>query len=108
MSNPRTPIDELELAGSPNLLRAQKRVKADANVVLTPEAKSEIERLTELIARAMKCCHRGQTVDGKPNPAFQNLAALIRSRELLYKGRKPGRKSAAEILAAADEMLRAN
>jgi hypothetical protein len=86
--NPRTPIEELQLTGSPNLHRALKRQQADENTPpLTPEQESEITKLDGLIALAMRACKRGQTIRGRRNPAFQNLEALIKVRKLL-EGRK--------------------
>jgi hypothetical protein len=86
--NPRTPIEELQLAGSSNLRRALKRQKADESTVpLTPEQESEITKLDGLIALAMRACKRGQTIRGRRNPAFQNLESLIKVRKLL-EGRK--------------------
>jgi hypothetical protein len=86
--NPRTPIEELELAGSPNLARALKRKQADENALpLTSEQESEIAKIDALIAKAMNACKRGQTVRGRRNSAFQNLESLIKVRKLL-EGRK--------------------
>jgi hypothetical protein len=86
--NPRTAIEELELAGSPNLPRALKRKQVDEIALpLTPEQESEIAKIDALIGKAMNACKRGQTVRGRRNPAFQNLEALIKVRKLL-EGRK--------------------
>jgi len=108
MAHPRTPINELQLAGSPNLRRALAREKADATVTLTPDQRSEIDKLSELIAQTMRACRKGSTVRGRPNAAFQQLHALVRTRELLLKGRKPSSKSAADVLAEAEKLLGAN
>lgn len=109
MSNPRTDINELMLQGSPNLRRALHREKADeSGPALTPEQLSEIEKLDELIALAMKACRKGSTLRGKRNPAFQNVATLIKARDLLTKGRKPAKKSAQQILADADKIMGVN
>lgn len=106
MPNPRTSISDLELQGSPNLNRALKREKAeDAAPALTPDERSEIERLTELIDRAMKACKKGSTVQGKRNPAFQNLAMLVKARDTLLRGKRPEKKTSAEILAEAEKAL---
>jgi hypothetical protein len=86
--NQRTPIEDLQLTGSPNLGRALKRQQADDNAPsLTPEQESEITKLDVLIAKAMNACKRGQTIRGRRNSAFQNLESLIKARKLL-EGRK--------------------
>jgi hypothetical protein len=109
MSNPRTPIDELQLQGSPNLRRAFARQDAEMNAPpLSPETKSEIEEIDALIAQALKCCKRGATFRKKSNPAFRQLESLIRSREVLLKGHTPRKKSAADVLADADRILGIN
>lgn len=107
MSNPRTSISDLELQGSPNLPRALRREKAEADAPpLAPETKTEIEKLDALIAQAMKNCGRGATFRGKKNPAFEQLSQLIRARDLLQRGnKKSARKSAKELLAEADRLL---
>jgi hypothetical protein len=107
MSNPRTPISELLLTGSPNLRRALDREKAEADApALTLEAKSEVEKLDALIAQALKCCKRGATFRKKTNPAFAQLSSLMKCRDLLLRGKKdPSKKSAQEVLQEADKML---
>lgn len=108
MSNPRTSIEDLQLQASPNLLRAKKRDADAAALSLTPEARNEIAQLDELIARAMSACRRGHTFRGRANPAYQHLHVLVRTRDMLLKGRKPAAKSAADVLAAANKLLGAN
>jgi hypothetical protein len=108
MSNPRTPLDELMLSGSPNIGRALKREKAETDVTLTPDQRSEIEKLDELIALTIKACKKGSTKRGRRNPAFQNLSVLVKTRDLLLKGRKPSKRSTQEILAEADKMMGIN
>jgi len=103
----RTSIEELELTGSPNLLRAKKREAAEASATLAPETHTEIEQLNELIAQAMRACKRGHTFRGKPNPAFEHLTKLIKARDVLTKGKKPA-KTAKEILAEANAALGIN
>jgi len=103
----RKTIEELQLTGSPNILRSLKREAAEAKVTLAPETHTELEQLNELIARAMSACRRGHTFRGKPNPAFENLAKLVKTRALLSKGRKPA-KTAKEILAEANAALGIN
>jgi hypothetical protein len=86
--NPRTTIEDLQLAGSPNLRRALKRQQADENAPpVTPEQEGEIAKIDALIAKAMNACRRGQTIRGRRNPAFQNLESLIKVRKLV-EGRK--------------------
>jgi hypothetical protein len=108
--NPRTDVKVLELQGANgNLRRALKRESAEAEApAISPDVKSEIEELNALIAQALKCCRRGATYKKKSNPAFRQLESLIRCREMLRKGRPPGKKSAAEILADADRVLGVN
>ncbi|HXX20520.1 MAG TPA: hypothetical protein VEJ46_14040 [Candidatus Acidoferrum sp.] len=105
MSNPRTEISDLLLQNSPNLARALRREKDDASVTLTPEQQSEVEQLDELIAAAMRACKKGSTVGGKRNPAFANLQALVRTRDMLLKGRRATAKSSKDLLAEADRLL---
>lgn len=108
MANPRTEIDELRLQHSPNLGRALNREKAEAEP-LSPGVEREVEQIDALIAAAMKACKKGSTVRGRRNPAFANLASLIKSRDLLLRGKKrPTAKSANKILAEANELLGAN
>ena len=86
--NPRTPMGDLQLAGSPNLRRALKRQHEDENAPpLTQEQEGEISKVDALIALAMRACKRGQTIRGRRNPAFQNLESLLKVRKLL-EGRK--------------------
>jgi hypothetical protein len=101
----RTPIELLELQGSPNLRRSKKRDADEAKLALTPEARGEVAQLDDLIAKAISACRRGHTFRGRSNPAFEHLTKLIKARDLLRKGHKPGKKSAAELLAAADKLL---
>lgn len=104
--NPRKPIADLELAGSPNLRRAQKRKQADAEKPpLTIETKNEIAELNGLIQKAMRACRRGQTVAGKRNPAFGHLATLIKLRRVLSEGRMPMRPGE-DLLAEVDQILK--
>lgn len=103
----RTPLDLLELQGSPNLRRSLKREAAEASATLAPETRSEIEQLNELIAQAMRACKRGHTFRGKPNPAFEHLTKLVKTRDVLTKGKKPA-KTAREILAEANAALGIN
>ena len=88
----RVPLEILRAEGSPNLRRSLKREAAEAALTLTPETRSEIERLDELIALSMRACKRGQTFRGKPNPAFEHVAKLIKARDVLRKGKAhPGK-----------------
>src|SRR5579871_1048202 len=103
----RTSLDELQLQGSPNLRRAQNREASEANASLTPETRTEVEQLNELIEQAMSACRRGQTFKGRPNPAFEHLTKLIKVRDLLMRGKKP-KKSSADILAEANKVLGMN
>lgn len=89
--NPRTPISELRLQGSPNMRRALDREKADAErPPLTAAQQAELARIDELIDLAMKACKRGQTLRGRRNPSFANLELLTRVRaHLLAQRDKP-------------------
>jgi hypothetical protein len=104
--NPRTPIGDLQLAGSANLRRALKREEAEKSApMLTPEQESEIARVDELISLAMRACRRGQTVKGRRNPAFQNLESLMKVRKTL-EGRKIDPATASNrLLKEATELL---
>jgi hypothetical protein len=84
----RTSLDELELSGNvSNLNRAKKR---DKNATpLTEEQKTEVATLDALIAQAMKTCKRGHTFAGRKNPAFGHLSTLVKTRELLLRGKRP-------------------
>jgi hypothetical protein len=107
--NPRTPIEMLKLTGSTNLRRALKREEAEENLRAPKNAAEEVARLDELIALAMKACRRGQTVNDKRNPAFGNLASLVRIRKMiLERGGVATKKSGEEILAEADRLMGVN
>jgi hypothetical protein len=100
----RTPIEELELGGNTsNLNRALRRKQAE--IPLTPEQKTEVSQLNELIAQAIKTCRKGHTVRGQKNPAFSNLVNLVRTRELLLKGKAPSKKSAQDLVDEMDKLL---
>ena len=88
MANPRTPLDELRLQNSPNLRRALERERAEGQEAapLTEEQKTEVSKLDALISQAMHACRKGQTVKGKRNPAFANLALLVKTRKELISG----------------------
>lgn len=105
--NPRTPIEELRLTGSPNLRRALKREAADANTpVLPEEQQSEIAQLDALIQKALHACKRGQVFKGKRNPAFANLKTLVQLRKLLTNSRSDlKQQSTEEILAEANKLM---
>jgi len=104
----RTPLDELKLQGSPNLRRAEKREAQEATAAdPTPDTRTELAQLDELIAKTLSACRRGQTVAGKPNPAFDHLHKLIRARDLLTKG-KPRKKTTSDLLAEANSLLGIN
>jgi hypothetical protein len=96
------------LEGSPNLGRALAREKADAEkTALSAEQRDEVKRLDELIQQAIKCCTRGMTVKGKRNPAFANLATLVKTRKQILESRGSA-PSNADMLAEIDEVLKAN
>jgi hypothetical protein len=104
--NPRTPIEELQLTGSPNLHRALKRQQADENTPpLTPEQESEITKLDGLIALAMRACKRGQTIRGRRNPAFQNLESLMKVRKTLENRKIDPATASNRLLKEATELL---
>jgi hypothetical protein len=107
MSNPRTSIEDLKLTGSGNLKRALKREAQDASLpALTTDERSEVQKIDQLIALAMRACRRGQTFRGKANPAFRHLSVLVKTRDLLTRGRKPTEKrSTTEISREIDRML---
>jgi hypothetical protein len=104
--NPRAPLENLQLAGSPNLGRALKRQQEDENAPpLAPEQLSEIARVDELISLAMRACRRGQTIRGRRNPAFQNLIDLVKTRKLL-EGRKVNNETTGQhALKEAQELF---
>jgi hypothetical protein len=104
--NPRTPMGDLQLAGSPNLRRALKREQTDKNVLpLTPEQENEIENIDALIALAMRACRRGQTVRGRRNPAFQNLEALVKVRKALESRKIDPATASNRLVKEATELL---
>jgi len=108
--NPRTPVEELRLKGGANLRRALDREKNDLEKPpLTPEQEGELAKVDALIAQAMKCCKRGQVFNGRRNPAFANLAELVRVRKIL-EGRAPSSspQSAKDILAEAEKLMGVN
>jgi hypothetical protein len=107
LSAPRKDIEDLKLSATPsNLNRALKRNEAEAKATLTPEQESEIAQLDALIAQAMKACKRGQTVDGKRNPAFANLESLVKVRRLVMQRPGTGKKSTAALLKEMDKLLK--
>jgi hypothetical protein len=114
--NPRKSIEELELQGSPNLGRSLKRLEAEKGQPaepLTESQQSEVAQLDELIAQSMRACRKGSTVDGKRNPAYANLALLVKTRKELISGggkRKDNERELTpmERLEAAVEKVRAN
>jgi hypothetical protein len=91
--NPRADIDDLHLQGSPNLQRALDREKRDAEEPpLSDEQRDELRRLDALIQKCMDACERGQTVDGKRNPAYANLEMLVKTRRLIRQGQVAEKK----------------
>ena len=108
MAFPRTDIEDLKLQGATsNLRRALKREKDEGEPLeITPDSLSEIETLDALIRQAMRACRRGHTFRGKRNPAFANLASLMKCRDSISKGqKKSGKRTTAELLAEADKLL---
>ncbi|SRR6266404_694499 len=99
-------LSELELSGNvSNLNRAKKRERPPT---APDEAqKTELARLNDLIAVCMKSCHYGQTIGGKRNPAFNNLALLMKLRKLVLNTKMP-KKSAEELLKEAEELFKVN
>jgi hypothetical protein len=104
----KTSLEDLKLQGNTsNLQRAQKRIakeKAEATPLAT-DRKSEIAQLDALIAQAMKTCRKGQTRNKKTNPAFANLASLVKTRTLLLRGEKLPKKSTDDLIRDADAIL---
>jgi len=79
--------------------------RKQAETPLTPEQKTEVAQLNELIAQAIKSCRKGNTVQGKKNPAFAHLAQLVSTREKLLKGKAPSKKSAQDLVDEMDKLL---
>jgi len=103
--NPRKPIADLRLQGSPNLGRSLAYERADAEKPpLSAKQKTELEQLDALILQCMKCCRRGMTIRGKRNPAFANLDALTKIRQRILLNRDPATNDS-EILAELDAVL---
>jgi hypothetical protein len=102
-----TSIQDLELQGSHNLKRALDREARGAETApLTQETKDEIAQIDGLIQQCIDACRRGQTVNHKKNPAFDQLAVMVKTRDTLRKGRKPsGKKSVEELMKDADTFL---
>jgi hypothetical protein len=106
--NPRTPITQLELVGSPNLKRAREYAEKDAaKPPLTDTQRAEVEQLDILIQECFKACARGQTRRGKRNPSFANLQALVKTRKTIIEGRQlpPAEKTPQELVSEIDRML---
>jgi uncharacterized membrane protein YccC len=102
----RTPISELKLSGSPNLLRALKRDKADAiGKPSTGDHAEEIKAIDALLVQVLKACKKGSVRNKKANPSFVHLALLIRCRAELSATTAPVKKSDGQIIAEADRML---
>jgi hypothetical protein len=108
--NPKKSLEELELQGSPNIRRTLERQKAEGErPPLPPSRKAEIAQLDQLILNAMNACKRGQTVDGRPNPSFANLATLVKVRKQLLEGHTGEmKKSSQEILEEANKLIGVN
>jgi hypothetical protein len=104
--NARTPIRDLQLAGSPNLPRALKREQTEKNALpLTAEQENENENIDALIALAMRACRRGQTVRGRRNPAFANLESLVKVRKTLESRKIDPATASNRLLKEATELL---
>jgi hypothetical protein len=106
MSRPRKSIDQIELDGNSGNLTplqiANRRAEKDAP--LTLEKRTEIQRLDDLISKAMHACSRGQTVRGKKNPSFANLSVLVKLRShMLTQKREPA--DAEEVLAEFESLM---
>lgn len=103
--NPAKPIEDLILQGSPNLRRGIERSEREKKP-LTLDQENTIAEIDELIAASINAAKRGQTVDGKKNPAFENLHVLLKAKALVVndKGAKKS-KSVAKLLAEADAFL---
>lgn len=90
MGRPQKSLVEMELTGAieklPHAERERRRRAASAGPRLpTPSEQQEIDAVTELIKKAVAACRRGQTLGGKANPAFANLATLIKARRSLVR-----------------------
>jgi hypothetical protein len=106
--NPRTPIADLELSGSPNLKRAKKYRERDQEKRRSPETKLLLKDIDALINITLVECAKGSTVGAKEkaNPAFKQLEQLVKTRKMLLKEDPPEtKKSTEDLLAEADAFL---
>jgi hypothetical protein len=102
-------VAEVRLTGNSSKLPAQelRDRKAEENAPMSLEAQDEAEMLNRLIKKAFSACGRGQTIRNKRNPAFANLAALLKMRaHVLAQPRKPA--TAEDALKSIDKMLGGN
>lgn len=106
MPNPRTPIELLKLAGSPNLKRALNYQKKDAQgKPPTGDYTTVIENLRGLLDQSIKSARRGNIRHKKSNPSFQHIKILIEAIQLLSGVSAPVTKSDREVIAEAERML---
>ncbi len=107
MARPQKALEEHEIA---TYLPAKELAarKAAESAPLDESTEAELADLDVLIAEARKACHRGQKVRGRRNPAFTNLVALMKARDLLLKSKRPKSKKAAvqAVAARLEEILK--
>jgi hypothetical protein len=109
MSRPRKSIEEIMAAGNPSKLTTAQLAQraAEEKAPLTIEQRTELQRLDDLIAKAMRACEHGQTHRGRRNPAYANLALLMKLRSHVLTQKRPP-KSGEDILKEAEELFKVN
>jgi hypothetical protein len=109
MGRPRKPIREILLAGNPgNKSKAEIAERlAEEQEELAVAASDERQQLDLLIAQTIVACKRGQTIDGRRNPAFANLRVLLKCREMLENNRPPKTtlEKTADVLAKSRALM---
>jgi hypothetical protein len=106
MGRSRHTIDEIQLTGNASRLSPAELAERaeEENAPLSIDERSEVTRLDALIADALAACSRGQSIRGRRNPAFGNLATLVKTRAILTRGRSSA-PTAQEVLAECDRVL---
>jgi hypothetical protein len=106
MSRKRETVAHHKLTGNSSKLTRNElaEMESEESMSLSKSALSELERLDSLIEQCMGACARGQTVGGKRNVAYTNLAILMKLRTHVAQQRKAS-ESQADVLAEIDAAL---
>jgi hypothetical protein len=109
MARPRHSIEDADLTGLSDRWTPEQRAEREEaeRAGITEDQKTEVAKLDSLIAEAMKACQRGQKLRGKRNPAFQNLATLVKARKMVLDTKRSNhaRQSANDLIAEAEALI---